>query len=80
MQFMTGVASSILYGFRFPEAFFPGKFDVFFHSHQIFHVFCTISTLLQMQGQYGCVRARFSLAHAHTRTYIQTHTHTQVTQ
>lgn len=26
------------YGFRFPEAFFPGKFDVFFHSHQIFHV------------------------------------------
>jgi len=53
MQFLTGAVSSVLYGFRFPEAFFPGKCDVFFHSHQIFHVFCSMSTIYQMWGVMG---------------------------
>jgi len=49
-SFATGVVSSILFSFRLPESKFPGKFDTFFHSHQTFHVFCSISTYLQMQG------------------------------
>ena len=24
---------------RFPECIWPGKFDLLFHSHQIFHIF-----------------------------------------
>lgn len=28
---------ALLYGCRIPERFFPGKFDVLFHSHQVFH-------------------------------------------
>lgn len=27
-----------IYALRVPERWFPGKFDLFFHSHQLFHV------------------------------------------
>ncbi|PVU95122.1 hypothetical protein BB561_002005 [Smittium simulii] len=30
---------AIIYGSRVPERWFPGKFDIWFHSHQIFHYF-----------------------------------------
>lgn len=32
------VTGALLYGFRIPERFYPGKFNVLFASHQIFHV------------------------------------------
>jgi adiponectin receptor len=36
------ISGALLYGFRIPERFFPGRFDVVLSSHQIFHVcvFC----------------------------------------
>ena len=66
MQFLTGAVSSVLYGFRFPEAFFPGKCDVFFHSHQIFHVFCSMSTIYQMWG-----KTKISFGHFSTTDYVK---------
>jgi len=33
------VVGAILYAARLPERLFPGKFDIWFQSHQIFHVF-----------------------------------------
>lgn len=32
------ITGALLYAFRIPERFYPGKFDCWFHSHQIFHV------------------------------------------
>ena len=28
----------IIYAIQFPECHYPGKFDIFFNSHQLFHV------------------------------------------
>ena len=38
---------SFIYGSRMPERFFPGKFDILFHSHQFWHVFVVIACMLQ---------------------------------
>ncbi|XP_069118210.1 membrane progestin receptor beta-like [Argopecten irradians] len=35
---------------QIPERFFPGKFDIVGHSHQIFHVCATVAQLLQMRA------------------------------
>jgi len=32
---------------RFPECVWPGKFDLLFHSHQIFHIFVVAAALCQ---------------------------------
>lgn len=34
--YLTG---AFVYVSRFPECFFPGKFDIWFHSHQLWHLF-----------------------------------------
>lgn len=36
---------TFLYAYQLPERFYPGKFDIFFNSHQFFHVCCTIAAL-----------------------------------
>jgi len=36
LLYVMGVTSYLL---RFPERLFPGKFDIWLHSHQVFHVF-----------------------------------------
>ena len=33
---------------KIPERFYPGRFDRFFHSHQLFHVFAAFLTFVQM--------------------------------
>lgn len=43
--YITGAA---FYATRFPEKMFPGKFDIIFHSHQIFHVFVVIAALIHL--------------------------------
>ena len=37
---------------RFPQCMLPGTFDHFFHSHQLFHVCITVSTLHQMDAVF----------------------------
>ncbi|KAJ3206207.1 hypothetical protein HDU67_008309 [Dinochytrium kinnereticum] len=32
------IMGAVLYASRIPERWFPGKFDIWFHSHQLFHV------------------------------------------
>lgn len=44
------ISGAILYAFRFPERFFPGKFDIWLHSHQIFHVFVIGAALVHFHG------------------------------
>ncbi|KAF9101934.1 hypothetical protein BGX29_005132 [Mortierella sp. GBA35] len=44
------VVGALLYGTRTPERFFPGKFDHFGSSHQIFHIFVLVGVLTHFLG------------------------------
>lgn len=44
------IIGAMLYALRVPERFFPGKFDIWLHSHQIFHVFVLGGALVHYHG------------------------------
>ncbi|KAG9307485.1 hypothetical protein G9A89_017315 [Geosiphon pyriformis] len=44
------VLGAIIYGFRVPERWFPGKFDIWGSSHQIFHLFVVSAALVHYHG------------------------------
>jgi len=44
------VFGTALYAMRIPERFFPGKFDIWFQSHQLFHLFVIIGAFVHYQG------------------------------
>ena len=41
---------TMLYALRIPERYFPGKCDIWWHSHQLFHVFVSAATLVHFYG------------------------------
>jgi adiponectin receptor len=45
--YLTGAA---IYANRVPEKWFPGRFDLFLHSHQIFHVFVVAAAYAHYLG------------------------------
>ncbi|XP_033862934.2 adiponectin receptor protein 2-like isoform X3 [Acipenser ruthenus] len=45
--YILGVA---LYAARIPERFFPGRCDIWFHSHQIFHVLVVAGAVVHLHG------------------------------
>ncbi|CAI2161762.1 19381_t:CDS:2 [Funneliformis geosporum] len=44
------VLGAVIYGARMPERWFPGTFDIFGSSHQIFHFFVVIAALVHYYG------------------------------
>lgn len=50
---------AILYLLRVPERFSPGRFDVFFHSHQFWHIFVVVAALTH----YLAARDLWQLSH-----------------
>lgn len=44
------LVGATLYAFRFPESCWPGKFDLYLQSHQIFHTCVLIAALLHYRG------------------------------
>ncbi|XP_017774505.1 PREDICTED: adiponectin receptor protein isoform X2 [Nicrophorus vespilloides] len=44
------IVGAMLYALRVPERFFPGKCDIWFHSHQIFHVFVLGGAFVHYHG------------------------------
>ncbi|KAF9188482.1 hypothetical protein BGZ51_000571 [Haplosporangium sp. Z 767] len=44
------VIGALIYGSRFPECLFPGKFDHFGSSHQIFHIFVLLGCAIHFVG------------------------------
>ena len=44
------ITGALLYALRIPERFFPGKCDVWFHSHQLFHVLVIAAAVVHYQG------------------------------
>ncbi|TNN06382.1 Membrane progestin receptor delta [Schistosoma japonicum] len=47
LHFMSAFAAGLLYVSHFPERLFPGKFDFFGHSHQIFHILSAFGSVTQ---------------------------------
>lgn len=45
--YLVGAA---IYAFRFPERCCPGRWDLFCHSHQLFHIFVIIAALVHFHG------------------------------
>ncbi|TFK49074.1 HlyIII-domain-containing protein [Heliocybe sulcata] len=54
------IAGALLYANRIPERYAPGKFDVWFSSHQIFHVHVVVAAL----AHYACVLTAFEHWHS----------------
>lgn len=44
------ITGALLYALRIPERFFPGKCDVWFHSHQLFHILVIAAAVVHYQG------------------------------
>uniref|UniRef100_A0A915ECG7 Adiponectin receptor n=1 Tax=Ditylenchus dipsaci TaxID=166011 RepID=A0A915ECG7_9BILA len=44
------IIGAATYAFRFPERFFPGKFDLFCQSHQLFHMFVIVAAYVHFYG------------------------------
>jgi len=44
------IMGALLYGARIPERFMPGKFDLWFQSHQIFHVLVIAAAFVHYHG------------------------------
>jgi len=47
-QFFWAATGIFFYGFHIPEAFYPGKFDIIGHSHQILHICGILATYNQL--------------------------------
>uniref|UniRef100_A0A1Y1MLP3 Adiponectin receptor protein n=1 Tax=Photinus pyralis TaxID=7054 RepID=A0A1Y1MLP3_PHOPY len=56
------IAGAVLYALRIPERFFPGKFDIWLHSHQIFHLFVISGALVHFRGITELALHRVSFA------------------
>jgi len=55
LAFLLSMAASYLvgavfYAKRFPEKHFPGKFDLFLSSHQIFHILVVVGVMIHFAG------------------------------
>lgn len=44
------ITGAVIYAMRFPERIWPGKFDIWFQSHQIFHVFVVAAAFVHFHG------------------------------
>ncbi|XP_024000437.2 adiponectin receptor protein 2 [Salvelinus sp. IW2-2015] len=44
------ISGACIYAARIPERFFPGKCDIWFHSHQLFHVLVVAGAFVHFHG------------------------------
>ncbi|XP_005311071.1 adiponectin receptor protein 1 isoform X1 [Malaclemys terrapin pileata] len=58
VMYITGAG---LYAARIPERFFPGKFDIWFQSHQIFHVLVVAAAFVHFYGVSNLQEFRYGL-------------------
>ncbi|KAL8575461.1 hypothetical protein ACOMHN_013012 [Nucella lapillus] len=55
------ISGAIIYAARIPERIFPGKFDIWFQSHQIFHVFVLAGAFVHYHGISEIANYRLTL-------------------
>jgi predicted membrane channel-forming protein YqfA (hemolysin III family) len=44
--FLCGVVGCLIYATQVPERIYPGRFDIFFSSHQIWHILTALGPIL----------------------------------
>lgn len=64
-QFIFVLAASFFYATHLPEIWYPGRFDILGHSHNLLHVFGITATYLQMCGGMIDLIKRRSLLEDH---------------
>jgi len=52
------IAGAVIYALRIPERFFPGKCDIWFQSHQIFHLFVVAAAYVHFYGLMVLAKGR----------------------
>ena len=57
---ITYIIGGIIYITRFPEIKYPGKFDFFGSSHQLFHIFVVIAAIFHYFGSLDAYYSRFN--------------------
>jgi len=62
------ILGAVLYGARIPERFLPGKFDIWFQSHQIFHVLVIAAAFVHYHGMIDMALYRLTKAGACSNT------------
>ncbi|KAI9501867.1 putative hemolysin-III channel protein Izh2 [Coemansia spiralis] len=50
------IVGAAIYGARIPERWWPGRFDYWLHSHQIFHIFVIIAAVFHYMGVVHALR------------------------
>ncbi|KAL5013152.1 hypothetical protein ScPMuIL_007422 [Solemya velum] len=55
------ITGAIIYAARIPERLFPGKFDIWFQSHQIFHMFVLAAAFVHYHGISEIANYRLTL-------------------
>jgi len=58
------ILGAVIYGSRIPERFLPGKCDIWFHSHQIFHVLVIAAAFVHFHGMQNMAVYRLTKAGA----------------
>ncbi|XP_039366459.1 adiponectin receptor protein 2-like isoform X3 [Mauremys reevesii] len=64
------ILGAVLYAARVPERFFPGKCDIWFNSHQIFHVLVVAGAGVHLHGVSQLQAFRFSLGGTCTESTV----------
>lgn len=57
------IAGAAIYAARIPECIWPGKFDIWFQSHQIFHVFVVAAAFIHYHGMSEVANNRLAFGH-----------------
>uniref|UniRef100_A0A914Y390 Adiponectin receptor protein n=1 Tax=Panagrolaimus superbus TaxID=310955 RepID=A0A914Y390_9BILA len=52
------IFGALLYGFRIPEKYFPGRFDLWFQSHQLFHICVVCAAFTHYYGIHRLAHLR----------------------
>ncbi|KAF2218861.1 hemolysin-III related-domain-containing protein [Elsinoe ampelina] len=56
IEMLLEVVGAVLYGCRLPERFAPGRFDMWGHSHQFFHIFTAAAACVHLTGLANAAR------------------------
>ncbi|TKX25559.1 putative ADIPOR-like receptor 4 [Elsinoe australis] len=56
VEMLLELLGAATYGCRVPERFAPGKFDIWGHSHQFFHLFSAAAALVHLAGLANALR------------------------
>ncbi|KAL1117050.1 hypothetical protein AAG570_004378 [Ranatra chinensis] len=62
------ILGALVYAFRVPECLFPGKFDIWFQSHQIFHTLVLAAAFVHYHGITEMATYRMSIGGCSAQT------------